>query len=160
MSDTSFQTSIERLEALEAIRHLKALYCLHCDRDYDPDALAPLFTEDAVWDAGPVRGVHRGRAAIHAFFVQASARIPYAAHLVTNSIIEVDGDQATGIWRMLMPCEMGGEGGRFAAFQVGRYDETYRRVDGMWLIETLKVQLQRLTVPGVAWVDFASGSKT
>ncbi len=153
MPDQSLDQRIRRLEALEDIRHLKALYCLHCDRDYDPDALADLFTEDAVWDAGPLRGVHRGRDAIRQFFFGAAAKIPYAAHLVTNSMIEVSGDRATGIWRMLMPCEMTADAGSFAALQVALYDETYLRMSQGWRIESLKVRLQRLVVPGTHWLD-------
>lgn len=160
MPETSLEARMARLEAIEEIRRLKALYCLHCDRGYNPDALVELFTEDAVWDAGPLRGVHRGREAIRRFFAGVSAKIPYAAHLVTNPLIEVDLDagSATGQWRMLMPCTMEGEDGPLAAFQVAEYDEVYRRVGGAWLIAGLTVRLQRLPVPGTAWLDFSGKS--
>lgn len=160
MTDSTLQLRIERLEAIEEIRRLKALYCLHCDRDYAPDALAALFTEDAVWDAGPLRGVHAGREAIRRFFAGVPATIPYAAHLVTNPLIEVDLDSAsaTGQWRMMMPCAMEGEDGLFAALQVAEYDEVYQRVAGTWFIASLKVRLQRLSLPGTAWLDFSGNA--
>lgn len=157
MTTVALEDRIARLEAIEDIRRLKALYCLHCDRDYDPDALAGLFTDDAVWDAGPLRGVHSGRGAIRAFFATAASRIPYAAHLVTNPVIDVDLGRgtATGIWRMLMPCELAVPGGTVAAFQVARYDEDYVMTDEGWRIRTLTVRLQRLSLDTVHWVDLS-----
>lgn len=156
----TLEQRVERLEAIEDIKRLKALYCLHCDRDYDPDALAQLFTPDAVWDAGPLRGVHSGRDAIHRFFSRAAEKIPYAAHLVMNPIIDVNGDEASGVWRMIQPCSMKADDGSvFAAFQVARYDETYRKSDGNWLIAHLKVRLRRLPVPAAEWIDLSGEPK-
>lgn len=40
---------------IESIKQLEARYCAACaacDDGYDPDRLAALFTEDAVWDGG------------------------------------------------------------------------------------------------------------
>jgi hypothetical protein len=158
MPQDDLERRVARLEAIADIQKLKALYCLHCDRGYDADALALLFTEDAVWDAGPVRGVHRGREAIREFFRRVSAVIPYAAHLATNPVIEADGDSGSGRWRMLMPCTLVEGGRQVAAFQVADYAETYRRVEGRWLIASLEVRLQRLVLPGMAWRDAFSTS--
>ncbi|MGB3832665.1 MAG: nuclear transport factor 2 family protein [Mesorhizobium sp.] len=153
MRNEGLEERLARIEALEEIRRLKARYCLHCDRGYDGEALAALFTADAVWDAGPHRGVFRGRQAIRDFFDAISSAIPYAAHLVTNPLIEVEGDAARGNWRMLMPCMLREGGTEIAAFQVAEYDETYTRIDGTWLIAGLKVRLRRLTVPAGKWKD-------
>lgn len=153
MRSDRIEQRLARLEAIEEIRQLKARYCLHCDRGYDGGALAALFTADAVWDAGAHRGVFRGRQAIRDFFAAISSAIPYAAHLVTNPLIEVEGDEARGNWRMLMPCMLREGEAETAAFQVAEYDETYRRVDGIWLIADLKVRLRRLMVPAAAWKD-------
>jgi transposase-like protein len=40
---------VRALEDAEAIRNLKAEYAAFCDDQYNPDAIAALFTEDAVW---------------------------------------------------------------------------------------------------------------
>lgn len=143
---------LARLEAIEEIRQLKHLYCLHCDRGYEPDAIAALFTEDAVWDGG-AGGKAAGRAAIREFFVAASGRFPYAAHLVTNPIISVDGDKATGAWRMLMPCVMNIDGREVSAMSCAEYNETYRRVDGRWLIATLNVRRHRMEFAQDRWIE-------
>jgi ketosteroid isomerase-like protein len=150
-TEISLQARIERLEALEAIRRLKALYCLYCDQGYDADRLAELFCEDAVWDAGAHRGVHQGRAAIRAFFAGISERIPFAAHLVTNSLIDVSGDEATGKWRTIMPCNLASDGQDKGAIQIGEYDERYRRVDGNWLISHLRVRIRRAGLGSVSF---------
>lgn len=142
--------TIERLAAMEDIRTLKARYSLHCDRGYEADALAALFTKDAVWDGG-ARGRFEGRAAIRAFFERASGSFPFAAHLVTNPVIEVDGDRAHGSWRMLMPCIIKENGVEISAIQVAEYEETYLRQDGRWLIATLEVRRMRMTFPDTEW---------
>lgn len=159
MSVHSIEARLERLEAIEAIRNLKARYCQHCDRNYDPDALASLFTEDAVWDAGAVRGVHEGRDAIRRFFSKVPDVIPFAAHLVTNPLIEVDDgcNKATGDWRMLMPFTQNTDRGPAAAIQVAAYDEEYRKLDGVWLFHRLKVRLHRLDLPSGQWKDMSAG---
>ena len=155
----SLEARISRLEALEAIRNLKARYCQHCDQDYNADALASLFTEDAIWDAGAVRGIHKGRDAIREFFSKVPAVIPYAAHLVTNPLIDVDDgcDSARGNWRMLMPFSLNAPAGVVAAFQVAEYDEEYLRMNGGWFFSRLKVRLHRLVLPAGEWTDMSGG---
>jgi hypothetical protein len=160
MTEISLTARIEKLEAIEAIRNLKARYCKYCDLDYDPDALALLFTEDAIWDAGSLRGVFEGREAIRAFFSTIPEKIPYAAHLITNPLIEVEAgsNHASGHWRMLMPCTLRTREGNVAAFQVAVYEEEYRRIDGRWLFAHLKVRLHRMVVPATEWIDLDTAS--
>ena len=59
----SLEERIQRLEDIEAIKQLKAEYCAYCDDGYNPDGIANLYTEDAVWDGGPF-GRYEGRDAI------------------------------------------------------------------------------------------------
>jgi nucleotidyltransferase/DNA polymerase involved in DNA repair len=59
---------LRALEDAEAIRNLKAHYAALCDRQYDADGIAALFTEDALWDS-PAPGRFEGREAIRAFDV-------------------------------------------------------------------------------------------
>ena len=128
--------ALQRLEDIEAIKQLKADYCALCDEGYDEDRLADLFTEDAVWDGGD-RGKNQGQEEIRSFFKAAPRRLPFAIHMVTNPIIEVNGDQATGIWYLFQACTYA-EGNR-AFWGSGRYDEEYVRVDGEWRFQHLKL---------------------
>ncbi len=122
---------VGRLEDIHEIRTLKHVYMAYCDLGYPPQKLGPLFTDDAVWTSD-VFGHHEGRAAIEAFFAGVSSRIVFAAHLALNGIIEVDGDTATGTWRMLMPCTMEEDGRKVGRWILGDYDETYARRNGVW----------------------------
>jgi ketosteroid isomerase-like protein len=124
-------TTLERLEAVLAIRTLKHTYMSYCDRGYPPDKLGPLFTEDAVWTNAQF-GHAEGRAAIERFFGGTSATVAFAAHLALNDLIEVDGEHASGHWRMLMPCTMIQDGAATARLILGEYDETYVRERGVW----------------------------
>jgi limonene-1,2-epoxide hydrolase len=81
------------LEDVNAIRHLKARYAVYCDDQYNPDALAALFTEDAVWESQGL-GRFAGREAIRAFFRGASRLFPFAIHSSLNGQIDVQGDTA------------------------------------------------------------------
>ncbi len=132
----TLERRIKKLEDMEEIKALKARYCAYCDDNYDAEGIASLFTEDAVWDGG-IRGRADGRQAIRDFFVQASQRLPFAIHMVMNPIIEVNGDQATGIWYLFQACTYA-EGNR-AFWGSGRYDEEYVRVDGEWRFQHLKL---------------------
>jgi len=58
---------LQVLEDAEAIRNLKARYAALCDRQYDADGIAMLFTEDALWES-PGLGRFEGREAIRNFF--------------------------------------------------------------------------------------------
>ena len=58
---------VQALEDVNAIRHLKARYAAYCDDQYNPDGIAALFTEDAVWESQGL-GRFEGRDAIREFF--------------------------------------------------------------------------------------------
>ncbi|MEO1190437.1 MAG: nuclear transport factor 2 family protein [Pseudomonadota bacterium] len=125
------EARIDRLESIEAIKSLKHRYMNECDLGYPPAKLGPLFTEDAIWTSA-VFGHHDGRKAIEDFFDGVSSQIVFAAHLAMNGIIEVEGDEASGVWRILMPCTMMEEGHKVSRWILGDYDERYRREKGVW----------------------------
>ena len=136
MSLEDLERRIKALEDIEEIKRLKARYCTYCDDSYDADAIAALFTADAVWDGG-IRGRADGREEIRSFFVRASQRLPFTVHMVMNPIIEVDGDRATGIWYLFQACTYADSGQ--AVWGSARYDEEYVRVDGSWMFQNLKL---------------------
>jgi len=142
MTNSNLAARIRRLEDIEALKQLKHRYCAACDDDYDPERLAPLFTEDAVWDGGAM-GRFEGRAAIRAFFSDTSTLVPFAIHHVTNPVIEVDGDHAVGRWYLWEPIVFAQ--GDQALWMAGRYDDRYRREGGRWLFEKVTVDLRMLS---------------
>ncbi len=46
------ESRVRNLEDTDAIRNLKARYAELCDDNYNPDGIAALFVEDAVWRVG------------------------------------------------------------------------------------------------------------
>jgi len=120
---------LRALEDAEAIRNLKSLYAAHCDDNYNADAIAALFTEDAVWES-PSLGRFEGREAIRDFFRDASKIFTFAIHYSLNGQIHVDGDSARAQWYLFMPCVVG-EGNR-AMWRAGIDREEYVRIKGEW----------------------------
>jgi uncharacterized protein (TIGR02246 family) len=136
------------LEDIEEIRKLKARYAAACDDNYDADAIAALFTEDAIWDGGSL-GKADGRAAIHKFFSRAAEFFPFAIHNVMNPIIDVDGDCATARWYLLQPATMAK--GNQAVWLAAVYHDDYVRHDGRWMFKHLRVKSHFLTPYEEGW---------
>ena len=87
------ESRVRTLEDTNAIRNLKARYAELCDDNYNPEGIAALFVEDAVWESGSL-GRFEGRDAIRDFFRGASKIFTFAIHCSLNSQIEVTGDTA------------------------------------------------------------------
>jgi ketosteroid isomerase-like protein len=126
---------VRDLEATDSIRNLKARYAELCDDNYNPDGIAALFVEDAVWDSGPL-GRFEGREAIREFFRGASKIFTFAIHYSLNPQIEVTGDTARARWYLFMPCTVGDDDQ--AMWRAGIDDEEYVRVDGQWMFKSKK----------------------
>ena len=126
---------VRDLEAADEIRNLKATYAAACDDNYNPDAIAALFVEDAVWESDGL-GNFEGREAIREFFRGISSYFTFALHYGLNPKIEVAGDTARARWYLFMPCTVS-DGGR-AIWRAGIDDEEYVRVDGRWMFKRKK----------------------
>ena len=145
MSTEQPASLVERLEELESrvrdleagneIRNLKAVYAAACDDNYNPDVIASLFVEDAVWESQGL-GRFEGREAIREFFRGISSYFTFALHYGLNPHIEVTGDTARARWYLFMPCTVS-DGGR-ALWRAGIDDEEYVRVEGRWMFKSKK----------------------
>jgi hypothetical protein len=144
----TIEDRLRALEDLEEIRNLKARYAAACDDNYNADAIAALFTEDAVWDAGAL-GRADGCAAIRNFFSRFAEFIPFAIHNVMNPIIEVDSDRASGQWYLLAPATMAK--GNQAVWLAALYNDEYVRIDGRWMFERMKITSHFLTPYEEGW---------
>lgn len=83
------------IEEKEAIRDVLSAYCFYVD-DGEFDKWADLFSEDAVFDAGP-QGKMQGRAAIRDFIAKAvplKGEGPARKHCTMNSMIQLNGTEA------------------------------------------------------------------
>ena len=132
------------LEDIEAIKQLKARYCQACDDDHNPETLGPLFTQDAVWEASSV-GRADGREAIQKLLgdIGRSGTIRNSAHNVMNPVIEVDGNFATGEWRLIMLYTGIYPNGELHFSRIiGWYKESYSKQQGQWYIANLYCQVE------------------
>jgi ketosteroid isomerase-like protein len=134
---SSMAQRTRRLEDIEEIKQLKALYCKYCDGGWagpthDYDRIAALFTEDAVTEG--TAGRTEGRENIRRLYKSYQAT-PFAFHRVTNPIIQVTGNRATGNWHVLVALTRPDSQ---AVWVAGIYDEEYARTRDGWRIQRLK----------------------
>jgi uncharacterized protein (TIGR02246 family) len=120
---------IQRLEDRADIERLLLEYGRSLDaRDFKAYSL--LFAKDGVWSGG--MGTVQGPSAIQAFMEKAipGPNTAHNYHILSNFIIEVNGDTATAWsrWTFMVP----GPNNTAVAGQSGRYDDTLVREDGRW----------------------------
>ena len=126
------------LEEKDAIREVLAEYCFRLDGG-DYDGMAALFTEDGTWDTAFGKGTGRPAIAQLARDIRARAgdSRPRAIHLVTNIVINLDGDAAEvrSNWTVVQNSPDGpkiGSGGGYADRMVkqgGIWLFHYRNID-------------------------------
>jgi SnoaL-like domain len=142
---------VQMLDDLEAIKRLKHQYCAYCDDNYNPDGIAALFVEDAVWDGGEF-GRHVGREAIRNFFRGAPKVMSFAAHQVMNPIINIEGENASGEWKLLQPCTLQTNDGPRAMWLAAIYHDEYVKTPDGWKFKNLKVDMLFFTPHDDGWV--------
>lgn len=146
-ADSSYAEDRAQIENLQA-RYMFAL-------DFrDPEEYAATFTEDGVLDYGA--GKIRGREAIAAMVAgmrdsaaeqrarDTSGLRPAAGrHNITNIVIEIDGDRATGTAYWF---HMGNDNPERAAQlnSFGHYEDELVRVDGQWLFSLRKIYNEQI----------------
>ncbi len=129
--------TVRRLADVEEVRRLKAAYCAAADADHDGEAVVALFVPDGTWSS--TLGTHcAGHAEIYAYFdgIRSSGRIRASTHMVTNPVIDVDGDRATARWSLSM-MHTGSDDGRYRI--LGFYDDVMERTADGWRFRSLHV---------------------
>jgi hypothetical protein len=138
---TELDARLRQIEDLEAIRRLKHFNYCHCvDQAVagEKDAIegtVSRFTEDIVADFTGFP-LAEGREAVVDFFRQGVPSIlSYSQHYVFNEVIDISGEEATGLWYVNCPVvfsdsdPLGRSGPGLVA---GRYEEEYVREGGVW----------------------------
>jgi len=136
---SSLEQRILELEDREKIRSLVWSYGHAVDR-HRFDELFALFTEDCVMDYRPYAEPFRGKAALMKTFLALPQNHKMTLHLTSDPIINVSGDEASGIWHWLNPSTGYREGRERAIWQAGYYSMSYRRNGDDWLISEIKVE--------------------
>ena len=145
--------------AVQAIQALKARYAELVDARYARGAvveparlaelageIAALFAEDAEWDGGRALGVARGRAEIAARMREPT--LLFSKHYFLQPQIEVEGERARGRFDLLAPCTTKD---RRPHWMAGVEDDEYRRVDGVWLHQRMKLSVVFLAPHETGW---------
>jgi uncharacterized protein (TIGR02246 family) len=140
------EAALELMWAERACERLVYRYAWLVDSG-EAAGIADLFTDDGVWTAGDSDSM-RGRDGIRAGFTSRQAVTRrQSRHVMTNVMIDVNGDTAkgrvylvnfrhdskTGVAEHPAPSD--------APKFVGEYNLTFRRVDGEWLFATLDLDL-------------------
>lgn len=136
------EASIKRLLDIEAIRVLKYRYAKLCDDGYPAAELAAMFAEDAIWHGDPF-GRYEGREAIRAFFAATPETLLFAAHYLTNPVIEVNGDTATGSW-YLWESAVARQTNQ-AYWLMAGYSDQYRREADGWKFANVTLLVKSFT---------------
>lgn len=141
--------AVRLLLDIEAIKQLKHRYLRYVDAA-DWKALDRLWTEDA-WCNYGFLGRFEGRQGIMDGFFRGlvSAASSFNAHMVHNPIVEIDGDSARGNWYMTAQTVIQPQ--NQAVWAMGVYEDTFRRVDGEWLIASLAVEFRYYTPYEDGW---------
>ena len=139
----SLEVRIQRIEDRMAIEQLLMEYGRALDnRDFA--AFAALFTEDGEWKGaqGSYRGPKQIQESMEKIFTGAAADIPKGKnfHLLTNVIIDLQGDHATASSKFIF-YKM--NGAKPEAQVAGRYEDQLVRVGGAW-----KFKQRRALPPG------------
>jgi len=139
MDMAELENRITRLEDIEAIKQLKARYCHICDDTHNPDTIASVFAEDGIWES-PDFGKAQGHASIKELFSGFRKMFTFSQHNITNPVIEVNGDRATGIWYLMGPWTQT-EGDK-EIWMTARYDDDYVKVRGEWKYQHLRANVR------------------
>lgn len=139
----SLEARIQRIDDRMAIEKLLMEYGRAVDnRDFA--AFAALFTEDGEWKGaqGSYRGPKEIQASMEKIFTAAAADIPKGKnfHLLTNVIIDLQGDHATASSKFIF-YKM--NGAKPEAEVAGRYEDQLVRVGKAW-----KFKQRRAMPPG------------
>jgi len=139
------------LEDIDLIRQLKARYFRTMDQK-DWPAYRGVFAEEAVIDTTDDNPPFTEIIGREAFIEMTTLNLEGAitVHHGHMSEIEITGaDTARGIWAMEDHIWFSETSGRGKLWGAGWYEELYRRIDGEWKIERMRLRRQRIELGGV-----------
>jgi ketosteroid isomerase-like protein len=114
----------------------------------DWDLLATCFTPDATIDFSAAAGPAGALPDLVAWLTQTLAMFAVTQHHVTNSVVSVDGDVATGQAYFFNPMTITNEaGGTELLVSGGYYDDRFHRTADGWRIVERRARLAMLVGP-------------
>lgn len=132
------QPDLDRLLAERACERLVLGFVHRLDLG-EPASVAELFTEDGVWRWPEGDRLVEGRGALRAYFgARPADRL--SRRMMANVLVTVDSPTKARATSYFTTYRVDGHtGGMVPAgppVQIGHYEDTFRRVDGTWLLST------------------------
>ncbi|MER7834388.1 nuclear transport factor 2 family protein [Streptomyces sp. NPDC096040] len=137
--------SLERLLAERACERLVVDFVRRLDLG-EPSSVAGLFTEDGWWEWPPPGDGRRveGRDALAVYFGSRPAD-RLSRRVMSNILVTVSGPETATATSYFQTYRVDGyQGGMVPAgppAQIGHYEDTFRRVDGRWLLASRSLVL-------------------
>lgn len=151
---TDLENRIRLLEDKQAIEELIYAYARICDTGFRGEAMAKLFTEDAIWESN--FGIRLASHQEITDFFNAQVNTKFALHFYTNMATEVTGDTATGRCLLVQTCtDLAQDGTPGGTFMGADYLNDYVRTAEGWKFAHVRLN-QRFRVP--AGTDWGAGS--
>ena len=136
---------LERLESIEAIRTLRCRYHDLVNLDQGT-RLYELFAPDATIAYGG-RPEVTGKENIREFFRNFPVQV--ARQFMHHHVVEVDGNRGRGHSDLDGRPVHNGQ----SLFVVGRFDDEYRRIDGVWYFQSVRLTVHYMVPPGAGWAE-------
>ena len=92
---------------------------------------ASTWHEEAIWELPSAPKVE-GKDKIVNFWVEAMSNFPFAAQLIQNGTVEVNGNNASGRWYIVEHLQFADKTGMF---NIGVYQDKYLKVSDEWLFK-------------------------
>jgi hypothetical protein len=140
MSGKTLEERIGILEDIEEIKKVKAKYCYYQDQQRSAEFM-DLFTEDAELDFRPLLAEKMvGKAEFAPLFAKENMVTweRMARHQLTNPIVEVDGNKATGVWYMWGVATLIAPTKDIAIMEQLTYEDEFVKENGKWRISKLR----------------------
>lgn len=118
----------------------------------DLEGVLSLMTDDVRTDYG-VFGAYEGKDEVVGYakpFFAGETAFQDWFHVFTNPWIEIDGDRARGRWNFLGTYVFEEVG---AAWLVGRYDNTFRKVAGDWKFSEITLEFKYVSPYDEGWAE-------
>jgi uncharacterized protein (TIGR02246 family) len=135
--DAPLEKRVGDLEDVAALNRMITAYTAYCDRPFDAEGFASLFTEDGVWE-NDYYGPQRGRDEIRDFIKTISGEIVWACHQYSNPDVQVseDGRSAIGTWYLILMDDVREEDGSITGYlYTVDYQNTFVKQDGTWYLQ-------------------------
>ena len=136
---------LQRVEDTLEIMKLQAIYGNLVDKGWkgmqiDAKEVADLFVEDGTWVCKETGVAVQGREQIASVLDQLNSIIEFYLHSFVNPIIDVNGNAAKAIWRLVVGNEADG---KFSMIY-GSEEIEYVRTDAGWRLKNLRLNVARV----------------